>query len=129
MKNVLRIIKIKLRNFTQWKPKYSELDNLLRIGTTYGGWTIPTNLLSEKSICYLAGAGEDISFDVGLVEKFRCQVYIFDSTPRAKIHFELLIESVKKNIKMSINNSKTDFYDLHSMNVGLLNFREIGLWN
>jgi hypothetical protein len=36
---------------------------LLRLGTTYGGWIIPVDAgLTADSICYCAGAGEDISF-------------------------------------------------------------------
>lgn len=40
-------------------------------------------MLDEKSICYSAGAGEDITFDEALIEKVGCDVYIIDPTPRA----------------------------------------------
>jgi hypothetical protein len=37
----------------------------LRLGTNYGGWIIPKdNNLTQKSIVYSAGVGEDISFDI-----------------------------------------------------------------
>lgn len=129
MKKILRKIKHKLKSLSQWNPKFSKLDNILKIGTAYGGWAIPSNILSDKSICYLVGAGEDISFDVGLVEKYGCQVYIYDPTPRAKKHFDLLVENTKINKKTPINNSKTDFYNLKSNNLKLMHFRELGLWN
>jgi len=63
--------------------------DLKKIGTTYGGWIIPTSLLDARSICYCAGCGEDISFDLGLIDLVSCDVFGFDPTPRA-------IEYVKK---------------------------------
>ena len=53
------------------------------IGTPYGGWAVPVSLFNENSVCYCAGCGEDISFDLGLIRKFGCQVYAYDPTPRA----------------------------------------------
>lgn len=44
---------------------------------------MPTGLLSAESICYCVGCGEDISFDLGLIDRFGCEVYAFDPTPRA----------------------------------------------
>ena len=57
--------------------------DLRRIGSRYGGWLIPADLINAGSICYCVGCGEDISFDLGLIELFRCDVYAFDPTPRA----------------------------------------------
>jgi FkbM family methyltransferase len=54
-----------------------------RLGSDYGGWTIPVDLLDENSICYLAGTGLDISFDLELIDLLGCQVYAFDPTPGA----------------------------------------------
>jgi FkbM family methyltransferase len=53
------------------------------LGTTYGGWTIPDQLLNSGSICYCVGVGEDISFDLELIRRYRSNVYAFDPTPRA----------------------------------------------
>jgi FkbM family methyltransferase len=81
-------------------------DDLERVGSEYGGWVIPADLIGPDSICYCAGCGEDITFDLGLIERFGCHVYAFDPTPRA-------IEHVKKTV------GKNDKY----------HFSEIGLWN
>jgi FkbM family methyltransferase len=54
-----------------------------RLGTEYGGWVIPRDALRNDSICYCVGCGEDISFDLALIEKYSCTVYAFDPTPRA----------------------------------------------
>ena len=56
---------------------------LQKIGTAYGGWIVPTRLLGPSSRCYCGGVGEDASFDLGLIERFGCEVFAFDPTPRA----------------------------------------------
>ena len=53
------------------------------LGTPYGGWTIPDQWLDAGSICYCVGVGEDISFDLELIRRYRSNVYAFDPTPRA----------------------------------------------
>jgi FkbM family methyltransferase len=53
------------------------------LGTEYGGWPIATTGLDSSSICYLAGVGEDISFDLGLIKRFGCEVHAFDPVPRS----------------------------------------------
>jgi len=130
MPNPLTKILNKIKRITQWAPKANKLDHLVTIGTSYGGWTIPDNFLTEQSICYLAGAGEDISFDVGLVEKFKCHVFTIDPTPRAKKHFEKLMSDVDNNTRtLSTNNNKKDYYNLSPENKEKLTFIELGLWD
>lgn len=61
-------------------------NDLIRIGSSYGGWTIPEAALSADSVCYCAGVGLDISFDLGLIQRFGCTVEAFDPTPSAAAH-------------------------------------------
>src|SRR5437016_7250580 len=56
---------------------------LIRLGSQYGGWIIPSNQLHVGAICYCAGSGEDISFELALSRLYRCTVYAIDPTPRA----------------------------------------------
>ncbi|MHB8241283.1 MAG: FkbM family methyltransferase [Solirubrobacteraceae bacterium] len=63
-------------------------EDLAKIGTAYGGWSIPTELISKDSVCYLAGLGEDASFDLALIERFGCTVYAFDPVPEAARYAE-----------------------------------------
>lgn len=60
--------------------------SLERIGSDYGGWIVDPSRLGPNSVCYCAGVGEDISFDLGLIERFGCVVHAFDPTPRAIEH-------------------------------------------
>ena len=66
--------------------KINKQDKLVEIGTKYGGWIIPSNLLNRDSVIYCAGCGEDISFDLGLIDRYSCKVHGFDPTPRAIKH-------------------------------------------
>lgn len=52
-------------------------------GTDYGGHAVPTSLVEASWICYSAGVGEDVSFDLELIRRFGCHVFAFDPTPRA----------------------------------------------
>lgn len=71
---------------------YSPMPQVLeKIGSDYGGWVVPVDLMSGTSICYCVGVGEDVTFDVGLIERFGCSVIAFDPTPRAR-------EFVVKNV-------------------------------
>jgi FkbM family methyltransferase len=63
---------------------------LERIGSDYGGWMVPTALIGAEWVCYCGGVGEDITFDLGLIERFGCRVFAFDPTPRAIAHVERL---------------------------------------
>lgn len=71
------------------------------IGSTYGGYSVPKGLLDENSIVYSFGLGEDATFDIGLLEKYGCDIHIFDPTPRSKIFYE-------SNLK---NNPKLKYYE------------------
>src|SRR5512140_3346052 len=55
----------------------------LHLGTVYGGWTVCPDLLHRESIIYSFGVGEDISFDLGIIQRFGATVHAFDPTPRS----------------------------------------------
>jgi FkbM family methyltransferase len=101
---------------------------LLRLGTAYGGWVIPVDAgLNPDSICYSAGAGEDISFDCALVEHFHCQVRVIDPTPRAIQHFNNLEKAVMSRQRFSVNNSNEDYYSITAEDFERLRFVPVGL--
>jgi FkbM family methyltransferase len=103
-------------------------EKLLSLGTAYGRWTIPADAdLGSQSICYCAGAGEDISFDCALAQRFHCAVRIIDPTPRAIRHFEDLKEAVRTGNRFAINNSANDHYDITTADFQRLTFHRVGL--
>jgi FkbM family methyltransferase len=58
-------------------------DDLVKIGSAYGAWPIPEGALNADSVCYLAGLGEDASFDLGVIERVGCTVHTFDPVGEA----------------------------------------------
>lgn len=42
----------------------------MRLGSKYGGWIVPATLVRPDSVCYCVGVGEDISFDLALIERW-----------------------------------------------------------
>lgn len=86
--------------------RVSKAPNLKKIGSDYGGWIVLTDLINDESICYCAGVGEDITFDLGLIEQFNCSVYAFDPTPRAINHVQN-----------------------HAKGVFKFHFSDVGLWD
>ncbi|MCL4300766.1 MAG: FkbM family methyltransferase [Anaerolineae bacterium] len=59
-----------------------------RLGSEYGGWWIETVGLDENSRIVSAGIGEDITFDLALVERFGCHILALDPTPKAVAYVE-----------------------------------------
>lgn len=58
-----------------------------RLGSDYGGWWVPDEVLASPGWVVSAGAGEDVSFDVEL-NRLGFSVLLIDPTPRALTHCE-----------------------------------------
>jgi FkbM family methyltransferase len=54
-----------------------------RIGGEYGGYVMSSVGITDRSVVYSLGVGEDISFDLGLIDRLSATVHAFDPTPRA----------------------------------------------
>lgn len=54
-----------------------------RFGSEYGGWVVAHQDLNTESVVYSFGVGEDVSFDIDLIETFGLTVHAFDPTPKA----------------------------------------------
>lgn len=52
-----------------------------RLGGKNASWVISPNTLSSNSVVYSLGVGNEIQFDLQLIEKYSVQVYAFDPTP------------------------------------------------
>jgi len=132
MQTILRRARTKILKWTERKLNIpiEPLVSTERIGTSYGGWIIPKNWLTSDSVCYLVGAGEDISFDLGVAAKYGCQVHIFDPTPRAVSHFEEVAKNLKQGLSTKCSTSPSGFYPEYPVEVAShLKFHPIGIWN
>lgn len=105
------------------KYKYTPI---ARLGSEYGGWNVPKGAIDNSSVCYLAGAGLDISFDLDMAAQYKCQVHIFDPTPRAAAHFKELEEHVATNRMMRY---KEGMYSVNNEDFKLINYHTLGVWN
>lgn len=59
-----------------WLRREAHVDTV-----AHGGWRVDPKGLGPTSIVYSVGIGNDIDFDVGLIEQFGCEVHAFDPTP------------------------------------------------
>jgi FkbM family methyltransferase len=73
----------RLRGFRVHEPRRRPSSSARYLGSSYGGWMLEADGLDENSIAYCAGVGEDIDFDIALIDLIGCQVYAFDPTPIA----------------------------------------------
>jgi len=57
---------------------------LEKFGTEYGGYWLDSSRMNRSAVVYSLGIGEDISFDLSLIERFGVEVEAFDPTPKVK---------------------------------------------
>lgn len=53
------------------------------LGNRQARWIVASKLLDQNKIVYSFGVGTDISFDLSLIEKYGCEVFAFDPTPKS----------------------------------------------
>lgn len=133
LKKIIRWFSFKFRQFKQQKRKKPNIVTdgtvpLKHLGTTYGGWKVPEGLLNEHSICYFAGAGIDISFDVEVVKTYGSRVFIIDPTPQAKSHFNELKEKTQRGEKLEIDRKRGQYYDAEPWIFERIQWLDVGLW-
>lgn len=75
---LLRLVRHRRLHKPDLKARYVE------IGTDYGGWPVIPARLPKNPVVFSFGVGEDISFDLGMIERFGATVHAFDPTPRSK---------------------------------------------
>jgi len=96
MKKIIKKVKISIKKILRFEvsEKADISISTERLGSDYGGWTIEKGSVSKETIVYSFGVGEDVSFDIALIEKYNAIVHAFDPTPKS-------IEWVKDNVSKS----------------------------
>ena len=106
---------------------------MIKLGTNYGGWTIPKDInLNKDSIIYSGGVGEDISFDLLLSDKYNCNILLIDPTKRAKIHYNEIINYYKTKINNFSGDIQKDYLSIIQNlkpNFDKINYLDIGIWD
>lgn len=83
MQILKRVIKIALRRDVLIRQQITRPK--LRYGNLENDWVFCPAQLNENSVVYSFGIGQDISFDLALIEKFDLHVYAFDPTPKSSV--------------------------------------------
>ena len=100
--------KIKRVTFRKKHPlqnfKDVKLDNIIFLGTEYGGWSFVDDDSLKNCTIISAGLGEDASFDIEFASKYDARIIIVDPTPRAIKHYDEIINSLG-------NSSKTEYLE------------------
>ncbi len=78
---VRRMVRV-LRGLDLW-PTLQQRCTTVSLGNKGARWCLCPEGLSENSVVYCLGVGEEISFDLGLISRFGVQVHAFDPTPRS----------------------------------------------
>lgn len=52
-------------------------------GSESEGWCVASNILNRDCIVYSIGIGDDISFDISLIDRYGMHVYAYDPTPQS----------------------------------------------
>ncbi|MBE0534076.1 MAG: FkbM family methyltransferase [Phycisphaerae bacterium] len=71
-------------------PRPGQQLNMQVLGTEYGGWAVDIDLIPAGSTVISAGVGEDISFDMRLVELRNCTIIGVDPTEKARDYIRRL---------------------------------------
>ncbi|MCK9802119.1 FkbM family methyltransferase [Pseudomonas sp. MAFF 302030] len=106
--------------------------NLVRLGTSYGGWNFLDDGSLKNSLIISAGLGEDASFDIEFAAKYAARVIVVDPTPRAISHFEEIKKNIGRSRSAQYVNSGTqpvEAYDLSNINKSQLTLVTKALWN
>jgi FkbM family methyltransferase len=69
---------------------------LERLGSDYGGWKVPVDLLGPNPIVYSLGVGTDVTFDLAVIDRCGAEVFAFDPTPAAIRHVEKVASGMEK---------------------------------
>ena len=101
---------------------------LVRIGTAYGGWYCCQSLLGPGRAAVCCGAGEDVSFDIGLNANWGMRIICVDPTPRAIRHVEALLAAGRQGQTIQIEAGPSN-YDLKGFREADFSFVPRAVWS
>jgi FkbM family methyltransferase len=53
------------------------------LGSEYGGWCICPRGLNDQSVVYSFGVGQDITWDLAMIQRYGMVIHAFDPTPKS----------------------------------------------
>jgi FkbM family methyltransferase len=82
------------------RTEMQDVPGLVDMGTHYGGWTIPGDLIRSSWVCYCVGAGGDVSFDLALIQRYGATVRAFEAVAN---YVDLAIEQAGDEPRFSVH--------------------------
>lgn len=134
-KKILRAIRRRLFILFGLRPDLKPCKHkfkLIRLGTSYGGWTFVPFLNLTRSCIVSAGLGLDASFDIEFASKFNARVLIVDPTPRSIQYFERIRQNLGRAASKSFTNDgnqPVEAYDLTNIGDDSLELVPVALWH
>tara|TARA_B100001093_G_C26845453_1_gene1022555 strand:+ start:1625 stop:2431 length:807 start_codon:yes stop_codon:yes gene_type:complete len=105
--------------------------NIIRLGSVYGGWSFLDHKNLYKSTILSFGSGEDITFDIEYINKYEATVILVDPTPRAVEHYSSVLASLgssKTEDYTNDGNQPISSYDLCQIKEDNLYLEQKAIW-
>ncbi len=84
------------RRMFRWQAgrsvELSPAPGLELIGTQYARWYAPVSVMTPEWVVYAVGAGGDVSFELGLLDRTKCEVHTFDPAEESARYIESLAD-------------------------------------
>ena len=120
------------RLFFKFTPKIeNNSNNIIHIGTEYGGYDICDENLSHPTIIS-CGLGEDASFDIDMINRFGAKILCIDPTPRSLEYFKKIKKRFGKQGNEKFNESgllDVEIYDLRNTTDNNFKFINKAIWS
>lgn len=104
--------------FIKYLDNKSILQDTTRLGSDYGYWEFLENKNLYNSTIISAGVGEDISFDIEFLNKFKGDIIFVDPTPRALNHLDKVLKCIGKHKSIQYKSGgmqPIESYDLRNL--------------
>ena len=105
---------------------------LKHFGSKYGGWQFYDDTSLKHSTIVSCGVGEDISFDIEMINYYKLKVILVDPTPRSILYFDKIkknLGSKKKGNYSHDGYQEIDCYDLSQIKLDDIVLLNKAIWN
>lgn len=110
---------------------FSKPNNLIHFGSVYGGWFLIDDYSLNRKTLVSGGLGEDVTFEIECINKYKMRVIGIDPTPRATEYYNQLIKLNTPSTLNYVEGGKQPFevYDLLKINVNNFIYINKALWS
>lgn len=131
----MRILKFIYRKFLIFFLNFlfnKKKENHLTFGSKYGSWSFLNSKNLYNSTIISCGVGEDISFDIEMMNKFNLSVIFIDPTPRAIEYYDQIVDNIGKNKTKNYSNDGNqpiETYDLSNIKLEKMQLIKKAIWS